>query len=291
MIVITVEMWPRGEKERAEPMGSMTITNDATGTRASGNYWKQPLAWNRKAAAEGEVKLVFCSSMADVADVFEDHPTVDQERPRLWDLIKATPWLTWLLLTKRPQNIKAMYPARWLRDPPHNVWPGASGGNQKWATRRFDELVKVKAPLLFASCEPLIGPLDITRWLVPGGLGWVISGGESASLKKARPMHPAWPALLRDQCRAAGVPYFLKQLGSWLPVATPRVGHGEMLTMNSTGKVFSRPASWNEVMETTGDVWGFEHYQSKHQTGRSLDGVEHSEIPTPMKPVQQRLLL
>lgn len=250
------------------------------------SYWKQPIAWNRKAAEMGEVKLVFCSSMADV---FEDHPTVNQEREKLWPLIEATPWLTWLLLTKRPENITSMYPSRWLNSPPHNVWPGASGGNQKWADIRFPHLQKVPAVRIFYSCEPLLGAIDIRPHLTPDT--WVIAGGESASLHKARPMHPEWARSLQVQCEAAEVPYFFKQWGSWLPVATPRVGHGEMLTMDASGKILARPATWNQVMESTGNVWGFEHYKSKHDTGRSLDGEEHSQIPEPIKPGQQLAML
>lgn len=262
----------------------------------SESYWQQPIAWNRKAAEMGEVKLVFCSSMADV---FEDHPTVNRERVKLWPLIQSTPWLTWLLLTKRPENIISMYPGSWLQAPPHNVWLGTSAGNQKWADRRIPALIEAPAVLRFVSCEPLLGPLDLCNpvygapiygSLYRGGIGWVIAGGESASLHKARPMHPEWARGLRDQCQEAEIPYFFKQWGSWLPVATPRVGHGQMLTMDATGKILARPATWNQVMDSTGDVWGFEHYKSKHDTGRSLDGRKHSEIPEPIKPGQQLAL-
>jgi protein gp37 len=80
-------------------------------------YWKQPLKWNAAAGAAGVRERVFCSSMADV---FEDHPTVAEERQKLWPLIESTPNLNWLLLTKRPENMLKFTPwsARW----PSNIW-------------------------------------------------------------------------------------------------------------------------------------------------------------------------
>jgi protein gp37 len=77
---------------------------------------------------------------------------------------------------------------------------------QKWAPVRLDKLAATPvAGVRFASCEPLLGELDIRRWLA-GGLEWVIAGGESGP--RARPMHPDWARSLRDQCQSAGVPYF-----------------------------------------------------------------------------------
>ena len=73
-------------------------------------YWRRPLTWNAEAQRSGHRRSVFCSSMADT---FEDHPTVEQERAKLWPLIEATPWLNWLLLTKRPENILSMTPWVW----------------------------------------------------------------------------------------------------------------------------------------------------------------------------------
>src|SRR6266581_9303031 len=74
------------------------------------SYWRQPLGWNRKAEQLGHRASVFCSSMANV---FEEHPTLAHEREKLWTLIAATPWLNWLLLTKRPEHMRSMAPASW----------------------------------------------------------------------------------------------------------------------------------------------------------------------------------
>src|SRR4051812_42185869 len=70
-------------------------------------HWKGPLVWNEEAQAKGERERVFCASMADV---FERRAELNPYRERLWALIAETPWLDWLLLTKRPQNIGGMVP-------------------------------------------------------------------------------------------------------------------------------------------------------------------------------------
>jgi len=167
-------------------------------------YWQQPLRWNSEARAQGHPRLVFCSSMADA---FEDHPIVDQERAKLWPLIKQTPWLVWLLLTKRPQNILRMAP--YGREWPGNIWVGTSVENQRRADERIPALLRVPAWVRFLSCEPLLGPLDLTSYLPH--LQWAIVGGESGN--GARPMDPPWVRDLRDQCYGAKVPFFFKQWG------------------------------------------------------------------------------
>ena len=170
----------------------------------SPKYWASPLGWNREAEASGHARLVFCSSMADV---FESHPTVNQERQKLWPLIERTPWLTWLLLTKRPQNILSMVPISWLW--PSNVWVGTSVENQRCADERISALLQVPSVVRFLSCEPLLGPINLSAYLPH--LQWCIAGGESGS--HARPIDLAWVRSIRDQCQAAHVPFFFKQWG------------------------------------------------------------------------------
>ncbi len=168
-------------------------------------HWQEPLVWNRHAAQQGQRETVFCASMADV---FEVHPAVAEERIRLWQLIEQTPWLNCLLLTKRPENILSMAPwgkGRW----PDNVWVGTSVGLQQRAVERLPALLEVPAVVRFVSCEPLLGPIDLTFWL--SCLHWVICGGESGS--NARPMDMAWARSLKNQCATWGVPYFFKQVG------------------------------------------------------------------------------
>ena len=168
-------------------------------------HWQEPLTWNRLAQKQGYRRSVFCASMADV---YEDHPALIGEREKLWQLIEQTPWLNWLLLTKRPENILCMSP--WGRHAwPDNIWIGTSVGLQARAEERIPLLLEVPAVVRFLSCEPLLGPLDLSPWL--SQLHWVISGGESGT--DARLMDLTWPRLLRDQCQTAHVPYFFKQVG------------------------------------------------------------------------------
>lgn len=178
--------------------------------------WHRPVTWNRDAERLGVPAKVFCASMADV---FEDHPQVAEPRKRLWDLIEHTPWLQWQLLTKRPENVGGMVP--WGDSWPANVWLGVSVENQRYADERIPLLVESGAQTLFLSCEPLLGPVDLSVWLFPEyephcGLerpevDWVIIGGESGP--KARATELGWIEDLLNQCHAARVPPFIKQLG------------------------------------------------------------------------------
>jgi len=178
-------------------------------------YWRQPLAWDQEARRGSTRARVFCASMADV---FEDRRDLDEKRARLWPTIEATPNLDWLLLTKRPQNMRRLTP--WGEHWPTNVWAGTTTENQKWADKRIPELLEVPSATHFISAEPLLGPLDLRRWLVTGprhSINWVISGGESGP--HARPMNPEWARAIRDQCQAAGVAFLFKQWGNWKPIA------------------------------------------------------------------------
>lgn len=167
-------------------------------------YWRRPLAWNRQAERQGYKRLVFCSSMADT---YEDHPVVGEERLKLWPLIEATPWLQWLLLTKRPENVLAFSP--WGEQWPSNVSVGTSIGTGKHLEERLSHLIRVPVGIRFVSCEPLLEALDLSAWLP--WLQWVIVGGESG--RQARPMRPEWARALRDQCQEASVAFYFKQWG------------------------------------------------------------------------------
>jgi len=138
-------------------------------------------------------------------DWAEDHPTADAERPRLWSLIRETPNLDWLLLTKRPENIELHLPSgRWA-----NVWLGATVEDQANVSRiQHLRNHRDRVPVLFVSAEPMIGPIDADL----AGMDWVIIGGESG--RNARPMALDWASRLVDDCRAADAAVFVKQLGS-----------------------------------------------------------------------------
>src|SRR6185312_14044044 len=110
-----------------------------------------------------------------------------------------------------------------------------SAENQKTADERISLLLQTPAAVRFLSAEPLLGPVDLTKIAginslaavvhsaaegkVLTSLDWVICGGESGP--GARPMHPDWARSLRDQCKDAGVPFFFKQWGEFLPSDVP----------------------------------------------------------------------
>jgi len=128
----------------------------------------------------------------------------------------------------------------WMTEswPLPNVWLGVSAEDQLRLNIRWPNLAATPAAVRFVSAEPLLGPLDFKNIRAPqsmkvadaltgqwddgidegrdASLDWVIVGGESG--RGARPMHPDWPREIRDQCAAAGVPFFFKQWGEWSPV-------------------------------------------------------------------------
>jgi protein gp37 len=172
--------------------------------------WQQPRRWDRKAAAAGVRQRVFCASLADV---FDNEVTADW-RAELFALIRETPNLDWLLVTKRIGNAAKM--AEVAGGWPSNVWLGATIVNQAEADRDVPKLRAIEGPRFrFLSMEPLLeqvafDPCDLSS------LDWVIVGGESGP--GARPMHPDWARSLRDQCAVAFVPFLFKQWGEWAPV-------------------------------------------------------------------------
>ena len=144
---------------------------------------------------------MFCASLADVFDNQVD----PQWRIDLFELIKKTPRLDWLLLTKRPQNIRKMLPPDWGHGWP-NVWLGTTTESQEYYDQRWPILSRIPAVIHFVSYEPAVGPL---RTLGHGPPDWLICGGESGPQR--RPMDPAWAREVFDQCRGAGVAFFMKQ--------------------------------------------------------------------------------
>jgi len=190
--------------------------------KTTDQYWRQPLKWNELAKSATVRPRVFCASLADV---FETNEEVAPWRKEFFNLISKTPNLDWLLLTKRPENIRAMLPNDWGMGYP-NIWLGATVENQEYADKRIPNLLEIDAKVYFVSCEPLLGELNLEQYLYNryqmGGarpmynqVNWVICGGESGP--GARPMHPAWARSLQAQCEAATVPFHFKQWGEFSP--------------------------------------------------------------------------
>jgi protein gp37 len=149
-----------------------------------------------------------------------------------------------------------------------NLWLGVSVESEKWAPVRLDKLAATAAGAVrFASCEPLLGPLDLRPWL-GSGLDWVIAGGESGP--RARPMAAAWARSLRDQCQASGVPYFFKQWGEWKPTGDLAMGRVSDSRERLVGDVVDE-LGCRELVRRVG----------KKASGRELDGRTWDEFPQP----------
>jgi protein gp37 len=179
------------------------------GTRSRTKTWDEPPRWNRAAAEEGVRRKVFCGSLCDV---FEDRPEFVPWRADLFKLIDRCPNLWWLLLTKRPENIRRMWP----KDGSHrgDIWLGTSIATQGNANTYIDRLLACRdlSPVLFLSMEPQLERVYLDRWLGKAGIDWVITGGESGP--NARLFNVDWARTTRDECAAASVPWFMKQVGA-----------------------------------------------------------------------------
>lgn len=231
------------------PHGERKLTSDA--------YWRQPLRWEREAAASGEQVRVFPS----LCDPF-DNKAPKGARARFADLIRATPHLTWLLLTKRIGNATAMLAEMFAEGVPPNVWLGATVVTQQEADRDVPKLLTTLAAKWFLSMEPLMESvcLDLD-WLIgtrkTPALDWVIVGGESGP--SARAMRSGWVRSLRDQCAASGVYFLMKQWGEWLPFDQREAFQ------------FRNSVS----LQDNGWAWRV----GKSRAGRLLDGVQHDGVP------------
>lgn len=227
--------------------------------RTQPGTFRAPLARDRRGAwkwADGA--RVFTSSYTDFF-----HQDIDGFRAEAWDIMRLRPGLTFQVLTKRADRILDHLPPDWGGGWP-NVWIGVTAGNQASADERIPHLLRVPAAVRFLSCEPLLGPVDLSKWTdfpfhrvtgsdaagwaldedpllrvfdtaadardaapvdegawweeepgdwlasrPPRHIHWVVAGSESGP--RRRPTDDDWFRSLRDQCRDAGVPFFLKQ--------------------------------------------------------------------------------
>jgi protein gp37 len=187
-----VEWGPHGERKR---------TGD--------QYWKQPIRWAKEARQKGHRPRVFCASLADVWD----NQVPSRWLSDLFRLINSAPELDWLLLTKRPENIRkrmlSAFPTGGLFEwPLENLWLGTTCEDQEHYDHRWPILRRIPAAIHFISYEPALGPLTLGS--SPDLPDWIICGGESG--KDARLMDPGWAADLLDECRSSNVASFMKQM-------------------------------------------------------------------------------
>ena len=243
----------------------------------------QPLSWKKPAR-------VFVNSMSDLF-----HQDVDSRYiGNVFQIMQKAKQHKFLILTKRADRMADILsqwddghdPISWPEWPLPNIWLGVSVENQKTADERIPLLMQTAAAVRFVSCEPLLGPLDFWKFATreetfgsmfdhrgsygfyPGlpkepvkyheGIDWVIVGGESGS--NARPMHPDWARSIRDQCVDAGVPFFFKQWGEWVPFEQVEFDPAKERTGIQIG---------NQGMTKIG----------KKKAGRLLDGREWNEFP------------
>lgn len=175
-----------------------------------------------------------------------------------------------------------------------NAWLGVSVENQQTADERIPPLLRTPAAIRFVNYEPALGPVDLHRYLFDAAcpvcstwsstarawlgrpcpacghepypavrLDWVIAGGESGP--QARPPHPDWFRIVRDQCRQDGVPYFFKAWGEWAPHGP--IADGDRLHFSS-----ARPR--NRMIDGA-----LMDRRGKRGAGRLLDGREWNEFP------------
>ncbi|MGW4125876.1 DUF5131 family protein [Nocardia sp. NPDC004711] len=161
-------------------------------------------------------KVVFVNSMSDLFHARVPEAFIGE----VFEVIASTPQHTYQVLTKR--SLRARRLAERLPWPP-NLWMGVSVEDQDTLIRA-QHLLEIPAAVRFLSCEPLLGPVDLTA--VPSGIGWVIAGGESGP--GARPVSPQWVRGLRDHCVSASVPFFFKQWGGRTPKQNGRRLDGEI---------------------------------------------------------------
>jgi len=278
---------------------------------------EQPLRWKKP-------RMVFVNSMSDlfhedVPDDFIDH---------VFAVIALVPKHTFQILTKRPARMAQYLSERiegldissriWMTAngidrganmietpdwPLPNVWLGISCEDQKTADERTPILLQCPAAVRFVSIEPMLGGIDLSAYFggaycaLPGdriepyynfGISWVIVGGESGP--NARPMHPDWARAIRDQCQAAGVPFFFKQWGEWLPGTHYTAELREIDTDEVTSKFLcldwdlngtwtdNRKPGWVEADQYE-EMLEPVYRVGKKRAGRVLDGREWNEYP------------
>lgn len=241
----------------------------------SDNNWLKPLNWNRKAAdlfcecqscgdrmfynpgddiclkcggadVRHATPRVFCASLSDWLDPEWD----DAVLTNMLDLVRCTPNIDWLLLSKRidvwmermtaaygySDNILKKWIDQWFSGtPPDNVWMGTSVEDQRRADERVPMLLDIPARIRFLSVEPMLenikftGPAAIHDFMCDSWDGiqcdcgdkrpkihWVICGGESGP--KKRNFAVGWGRDLKEQCKRAGVPFFFKQVDKVQPI-------------------------------------------------------------------------
>ncbi len=219
----------------------------------------EPMRWDRP-------RKIFVGSMTDLFAPF----VTDEMLDKVFTVMQLAPQHTYQVLTKRPARMRAYIQRRISEQPPgrdewplKNVWLGISAEDQDAVDERLHFLQTTPAAVRFISFEPLLGPIDKVDLT---GVAWAIVGGESGV--HARPMHAAWAQVLRDLCAAAGVAFFFKQWGNFVP-------HGQHFADGSVNKM-GHPADkqWARFADGA-TAWRTE----KKKAGHILDGQVWQQFP------------
>lgn len=286
--------WSRLAAPRPKP--NIYTGRAFTDVRCHPERLDQPLRWTKP-------RRVFVNSMSDL--FHEDVPL--EFIQQVFTTMKLAPHHTFQILTKRPARMLDMLSRTDSTEryegvnegPLRNVWLGVSVEDQDTANQRIPLLLQTPAAVRWISGEPLLGPIDLRDWLGNSprsrvlelvkaserevgwnGIDWVVAGGESGP--NARPSHPDWFRSLRDQCQAAGVPFFFKQWGEWVgsdnsvAIKWP-VFHKEM---KDAGKVHVWPRSLAKPLGPPHYGMNFNLRVGKKAAGRELDGRTWDQYPT-----------
>lgn len=249
--------------------GKVTWGPKGERVRTGKHTWNDPLRWQRKAEQDGTRPFVFCASLADIFD----NQVPQDWRGEAFAVMRKTPNLVYLLLTKRPQNIVKLADA--VGGLPANAALGTTVEDQKRADINLPALHVAKietSPLFtFGSFEPLLGPIVIPPAFMPD---WVITGGETdQGGHMARPTHPEWFRSLRRQAKEAGSAFHHKQNGEWMPWI-PRngnVGNKPVMHVMENGSEYY-PGNSSSSLQSMIKI-------GKKASGRTLDGVTHDAFP------------
>jgi protein gp37 len=298
--------------------GTMTVAPDDAA------IWTWPLRFKGSKTPRrgpGARSMIFVDDMADLFHPNRPLHVID----KVYAVMALTEKHDFQVLTKRPQImadycnnpetphnvLKAAGNLNWFCDTPGdgcylahrlkwplpNVWAGTSAERQQEADERLPHLLRCKAAVRFVSYEPALGPVDLTAipriraegYMRPldgrfNRVDWVICGGESGP--DARPMHPDWARSLRDQCIAAGVPFFFKQWGTWAP-HTPQPGGnlggdiraGLVQCIHPSGRDDAQILRESGGKRQTEQGSCYMHRIGKKAAGAFLDGGEWQEFP------------
>lgn len=251
---------------------------NAPRVRTGKHTWNDPFRWQRQAEKDDDRPFVFCASLADIFDNQVD----PQWRADAFDVMRKTPNLVYLLLTKRPQNIVKMADA--AGGLPVNAALGTTCEDQPRADKNLPALQVAKIELrplfTFGSFEPLISEIIMAPTCIPD---WIIVGGETdQGGHKARPTHPDWMRSLRDQAAAAGKPFHLKQWGEWVPQLgsvelpdNPEISRYQWAEWDGEEWEFWDRPMWCDELDPDHSVIR----AGKKRTGRVLDSVTHDAFP------------